>query len=479
MAWIVIGSTVVGGIMANSAAKKQANAIDKANEQNNQYLNAAMPYINTNLGNVSSYYDGMIAKGPYQGSFYAGPNTMQTGANTSMYNLGNNLVDRGNSMYNMGSNYAAPGMNFGNNANSLYNQFTGMSGDFNNRVGQFDALANNQMNLANDYSNIRDGIGTYKSNFDDLATNSQGVTDRFGTLADKALNDDRMGTASQYAMDNMNPIVDAMLRDDKRQLTEQTIPGINKAASGSGNVNSSRAGVADALANRAYDDRRADVSTDVFNSLRDSNLAQQNTQFNQGMTGTVNMANNMSNTGGFYGDAMNTYVNQGNMTGNMGTAYGNAGNALTSGNNTMTSAGSMLSNAGTANNQLGNAVTTGVNMMNQGNNTAISGANTALGAGNNQNNWDQGQLDADRSQYDYLTGYNYNLGKDYGGFLAGGSPGSGSYQANTVNPAAETFAGMNSGFGMGTQFANAGAYIPGNSSFFNPLFGGPGLGGFS
>lgn len=452
MAWIVIGSTVVGGIMANNAANKQSKAINKANEQNNQYLNAAMPYIEGNLGNVSGYYNDMIAKGPYQGSFYAGPNTMQTGANNQLYNLGNNLVDRGNGMYQDGVNYAAPGANFGNNANSLYNQFTGMSGDFQNRVGQFDSLANNQMNLANDYSNIRDGIGTYKSNFDDLAANSQGVTDRFGTLADKALNDDRMGTASQYAMDNMNPIVDAMMRDDKRTLTEQTIPGINKSASGSGNVNSSRAGVADALANRAYDDRLADVRSDVYNDLRDASLTQQNSQFDQGMTGTVNMANNMNNTGAFFGDAANTYVNQGNMTNNMGTAYGNAGTALTAGNNTMTSAGSMLSNAGVANNMLNTATNTGMNMMNQGNNTAISGANTALGAGNNQNTWDQGQLDADRSQFDYLTGYNYNLGKDYGGFLSGGSPGSGSYQANTVNPAAETFAGMNSGFGFGTQY---------------------------
>jgi len=476
MAWVVIGSAVVGGIAANSAAKKNAAAMDRANEQNNQYLNAAMPYINTNLGNVSGYYDDMIAKGPYQGDFYAQPNTMQTGANTQLYNLGNNLVDRGNSMYQDGINYAAPGMNFGNNANSLYNKFTGMAGDFTNRVGQFDALANNQMNLANDYSNIRDGIGNYRSNFNDLATNSQGVTDRFGNLADKALNDDRIGTASQYALDNMNPIVDAMMRDDRRTLTEQTLPGINLAASASGNPNSSRAGVADALANRAFDDRRADVSSDVYNSLKDASLAQQNTQFNQGMTGTVNMANNMSNTGGFDGDAMNTYVNQGNMTGNMGTAYGNAGSALTAGNNTMTSAGNMLSNAGTANNQLNTATTTGMNMANQGNNTSVSGANTALSAGNNQNTWDQGKLDADRSQFDYLTGYNYNLGKDYGGFLASGSPGSGNYQANMVNPGQSFLGGAMSGAGMANQL---GFSINGNSSFFNPLFGGgPGLGGF-
>jgi hypothetical protein len=101
-----------------------------------------------------------------------------------------------------------------------------------------------------------------------------------------------------------------------------------------------------------------------------------------------------------------------------------------------------------------------------------------LSAGNNQQGYDQGQLDADRSQYDYLTGYNYNLGKDYGSFLA--APGvKGNYQMNAVSPGAATIGGAMSGFGFGNQLANAGAYIPGNSSFFNPMFGGgPGLGGF-
>jgi ABC-type oligopeptide transport system substrate-binding subunit len=70
-------ASIVGGLMANSAAKKQANAINKANEQNNQYLNAAMPYIEDQLGSVSDMYKGMIEKGPYTGEYYAGPNTMQ------------------------------------------------------------------------------------------------------------------------------------------------------------------------------------------------------------------------------------------------------------------------------------------------------------------------------------------------------------------------------------------------------------------
>ena len=244
----------------------------------------------------------------------------------------------------------------------------------------------------------------------------------------------------------MNPIVDAMMRDDTRQLTEQTLPGINQAASGSGNVNSSRAGIADANANRAYLDRRADVSSDVFNSLRDASLSQQNTQFDQGMAGTVNMANNMTNTGGFYNDGMNTYVNQGNMTGNMGTAYGNAGSALASGN-TMTSAGNMLSNAGVANNQLGNAFTTGMNTAVTGTNTGITGANTALALATTKTpGIKDNQMQTALSMI-ATTGYDYNLGKDYGSFLS--APGlKGNFQANTVNPAAETFAGMNVGFGF-------------------------------
>ena len=54
-------------------------------------------------------------------------------------------------------------------------------------------------------------------------------------------------------------------------------------ASGTGNVNSSRAGMADAIAQRAFDDRRADVSTDVFNSLRDARLAQGNTSLTKAL----------------------------------------------------------------------------------------------------------------------------------------------------------------------------------------------------
>lgn len=115
---------------------------------------------------------------------------------------------------------------------------------------------------------------------------------------------DRLGTAQQYALDNSQPLINAAMRDDYRNLTEQTLPGINMGASGSGNMNSSRAGIADAVANRAYDDRKADVAANIQNQLMNQSLNQQNTQFNQAMNANDGLSDafkqgiNAAGTGG-------------------------------------------------------------------------------------------------------------------------------------------------------------------------------------
>ena len=92
---------------------------------------------------------------------------------------------------------------------------------------------------------------------------------------------DRMANAQQYALDNSQPLINAAMRDDLRNLQENTLTGINMGASAGGNMNSSRAGIADAVANRAYDDRRADVSASIQDQLMQRNLTQQNEQFDQ------------------------------------------------------------------------------------------------------------------------------------------------------------------------------------------------------
>ena len=86
-----------------------------------------------------------------------------------------------------------------------------------------------------------------------------------------------MNAARDYALSQSQPLIDAAMRDDRRRLQEQTLPGIDRAAAASRNSNSSRAGVADAVAQRAFDDRRADVATDVQDRLMSRSLNQFNT----------------------------------------------------------------------------------------------------------------------------------------------------------------------------------------------------------
>jgi hypothetical protein len=111
------------------------------------------------------------------------------------------------------------------------------------------------------------------------------------------------------------------MRDDRRNLQENTLTGIDMAASGSGNTNSSRAGIATAVANRGYDDRRADMASNIQNSLIDRSLNTQNQAFadqQNALSGAMGANNAISNA---YGVGLNTM--------GQGSNFGmNAGNSL-------------------------------------------------------------------------------------------------------------------------------------------------------
>lgn len=120
---------------------------------------------------------------------------------------------------------------------------------------------------------------------------------------------DRLGNAQQYAMNNSQGLVDSAMRDDYRTLTEQTMPGINMAASASGNINSSRAGVADALAQRSFNDRKADVTANIQDKLMDRSINQQEQQFKNAMDANYGLR-------GAYSDGINAMGSMGDfMTG--------------------------------------------------------------------------------------------------------------------------------------------------------------------
>jgi hypothetical protein len=123
---------------------------------------------------------------------------------------------------------------------------------------------------------------------------------------------DAIGDATNYAINNSSPLVQAAMRDSTRQLNEQTLPGINMAASGSGNVNSSRAGVADAVARRSYDDRMADVTSNIQDNLANRYLTQNQNQFANQMNANQALANTYNQGFGMGGNIANMMTGAGN-----------------------------------------------------------------------------------------------------------------------------------------------------------------------
>lgn len=91
-----------------------------------------------------------------------------------------------------------------------------------------------------------------------------GAIDRFSSAAGADPTQSNIRSAMQYAA---NPAIDGMIdaasRDVSRNLFENEIPGINRAGTGSGNINSSRAGVAEGVALRGAGDRVADISSSI------------------------------------------------------------------------------------------------------------------------------------------------------------------------------------------------------------------------
>jgi hypothetical protein len=100
-----------------------------------------------------------------------------------------------------------------------------------------------------------------------------------------------LSAAGQYAN---NPYVDALIdasgRDVTRNLFEGQLPGINRAATGAGNLNSTRAGVESAIATRGAADRLADMSGQIRSQFFGKGLDMGQSQYNQNLQNMM-MAN--------------------------------------------------------------------------------------------------------------------------------------------------------------------------------------------
>ena len=217
-----IAGSVIGGLFANQAAKRQASAMRDANAMRMMPYTDLQPYLLEFYEKGTDAFKDALDKGYYQGDTRAGmdPRTREG-------------LDAG--------------YGFGRTA----------TGD---ATGFMDA--------------------------------SRGFGQNYADLYNRA-SQDMLGNATQYATNNVEPLLSAAMRDQRRQLEERALPGNAQSAQGSGNTNSSRAGVTEAILRRGYDDREADMRTSIMDRLTDRSMRAQQQQL-------ANMTSANQNLAGLY-----------------------------------------------------------------------------------------------------------------------------------------------------------------------------------
>lgn len=145
--------------------------------------------------------------------------------------------------------------------------------------------------------------------------------------------DANVSAAQQYA-DNpaLSGQVDAAMRDARRSVSEQALPQIAREAAASGNIGSSKRGLAEGVVQRGLAEKTADVSAQLRGNAYNQGLqlSEQGRQFDnnamlQAMQSRGTLAGNLAQAGlGQTGTGVNT-INAGTNAGQLGLGYQNAG----------------------------------------------------------------------------------------------------------------------------------------------------------
>jgi hypothetical protein len=174
-----------------------------------------------------------------------------------------------------------------------------------NTLGDFaQGFTPNATNAASNlgFSNIGAGMG-FGSNAQDIFSRAsmdptQQIIDQAGQFAD-----------NPYTQG----MIDAASRDVTRNLFENQLPGIDRAAVGGGNLNSTRAGVESAIAQRGAADRLADLSSDIRGKFFGQGLGMAQNQFNQNLQNMMASNQDLMRAGQFGMDALAGTQNMANV----------------------------------------------------------------------------------------------------------------------------------------------------------------------
>lgn len=207
--------------------------------------NTAYPAMNNVLDRMLPYFNNAMDQGAYGGKTYADLDPYQKAAYDNAQGIGNQMNTGGQNIYDTGSTNLANTAGYGQGFKDLQNYLSDPNAAFN--MGN--TLANSSM--------------------------TQGM-------------------------------IDAANRDVSRNLEENTLTGIDRAAVGAGGTNNTRTGVERAVATRGAADRMADTGANIRGQMFNQGVNQFNTNVNQQAANLGNMmaANQAAQAGMGYGANM-------------------------------------------------------------------------------------------------------------------------------------------------------------------------------
>lgn len=426
---------------------------------------AQQPYLTQGLQQASDIEGQRMAQGPYSGNYYAGTNPSQTSAvaNASGWANGTGAqIPQG--LANTSSQLMGGAQGYLNNASGMAaNGVSGTSG----LQGVLNGYATGATPGASTNQALSGALNTAAING---ANTLNGFTQGQQQVMNQSLEDptQQLSADAQSYM-NSAPVQSAINSTNaqiNQQLNESTVPQLNRTAAAGGALNSSRAGMAESMANENAAIATGNADSQIQNNAYNTGLSTAAAERNAGLTTGMYAANS--------GLVDNSGLAQGQQSSQLGQSEFNTNTALGA---TGTGLNYDLGNANTmlnANGQLGNAVNMGMNGYGAANNAAIQNFGLGSSAGTYQQQMDQGDLNNQYAQWQGSNTYDQGVLNNYWG-IAGQPLGSQSQSTGTSTQPSNTLGSL-AGLGvLGASLFSGGA----GGGILSGLTGANGLSGIS
>jgi len=458
MPWGVAAAGIgAAGSMAASG-KSKGGSSQQQNKMSEPWA-PQEPYITSGFADAANTYANNQAIGPYQGNTVASQNPFQqqainsaTGyANGIGANLPSNTAGTAGTLQAPAGSYvnnaqylAANGLGgqYGTLANVLNGYATGRTPSLSINPQLSGALTSAAVNGANSLNGFTQGQQRVMN--ESLADPTQQLAANAQTYMNSA--------PIQSALNSTNALID-------QTLNEQTVPQLNRNAAMGGSLNSSRAGMAESMANENAALAKGNADSQILNNAFNTGLSTAAAERNAGLTTGMYAANSglVDNTGLAQGQ-QNSLINQGEFGTDTALQAAQLG---ISGANANTAA--QLN----ANGQLGTGVGMGINGAGAATQQALGNFGLLSGAGQLQQQSDQANLTNPYNQWQLNTQYPYQNLDNYWnivGSMNWGGMNNTATQGSQVRTQTPSF-----GQALGTGSALAGG--------LQDLFGGGGSGG--